>query len=85
MKTVYKYQITPGGITTISMPDGAKIVHVGVDWIGSVCMWAYVDTQQPSVDRKFIITGTGHELGDVERYVGTVIQRPFVWHIWEVT
>ena len=79
MKTIYKYVIERDGI---EMPKNAQIVHVGTH-IDEFCIWAIVDTEADTETRYFDVVGTGHELASGVKYLDTVHQPPFVWHIVE--
>lgn len=84
-RTIWKFPIDLADTITVPMPEGAKVLHVGTqqDWVHPTCLWAEVDPDAPMVDRLFTFRGTGWTLGDVGRYVGTVHNDPFVWHIYE--
>jgi hypothetical protein len=91
MLTVYKYPITQAH-NAIEMPSGAQVLRIGIDpavdvkdliWLR---LWALVDTDNPIVVRKFIITGTGHPLPTDKRnlvYIGSSVCSPFIWHVFE--
>ncbi len=69
---VFKY-VFEGGITsgyTISMPQGAEPLHVGLQH-GRICLWARVNPGAKMVDHHFRLVGTGHDGAD-GRYLGTV-------------
>lgn len=82
MNVIYKYKIEE----QIDMPEGAEILHVNLDPLGVSCIWALVDSDKPKVSRRFKIHGTGREYGSFkgQRYIGTWIQSPFVWHLVEL-
>ncbi len=84
MKRIFKYPFELGDDVTVWMPEGAKVVSVQVQREG-VCFWAIVEPQAPEVQRRFSVRGTGHELGDVGEFIGTVQTHGggFVWHIFE--
>lgn len=90
MNTVYKYPLREaiGNVNAIGMPEGAKIIHVGLDPNGACCLWAEVNTLRFLVQRKFVIVGTGHSLDDPifdpSKHVGSLVDAPFVWHIYEI-
>ncbi len=47
--------------------------------------WFVVDPDADLLSRRFLLRGTGHPL-DLEatgRFVGTVLDGPFVWHVFE--
>jgi hypothetical protein len=88
MKTVYKYSLGKQGRATVKIPEGAKVLHVAVQR-EDICLWALVDTEQPSVERTFTVYGTGHEAFEAtdQNYVGTFLidNGLFVFHVFEVT
>ena len=100
MKTVYKYELSSplGIITKVSLPKGSTVLSAGIQ-ANDFFIWALVDTEQPTEDRKFIVYGTGWEIdeGIKDRFhiggnlaffdlcpIDTVFQGPYVWHIFEV-
>lgn len=86
MKTIWKYNfdITPSKQIRM-MPAGARLLSVA-DQHGLLAMWALVDTEAAQVERWFVVAGTGHPLIDIpsEGYVGSVIDGPYVWHLFEL-
>lgn len=87
MRTIWKFTAPFDGEVRIDMPAGAQTLHatvLAVDRDAVLTVWAKVDTDHPTTTRTFHIRGTGHHLGDdVGPFVGTVIDGPFVWHIFE--
>ena len=92
MKTIYKYTIPIRDDCQVSMPMGAKLLHVDYQGVhdAELCLWAEVDPAVATVTRFFQVRGTGHRLGELieldGRYVGTVLIRELglVWHVYEV-
>lgn len=89
MITVYKYAMRfegEFGLCRIKMPRASLIVHVGYQG-QNVQLWAEVDTEEPDVERIFRVYGTGQPFADGEQgvHVATLMDGPFVWHIFEVT
>lgn len=84
MRKIYKYQIPNYGFSNVQMPVGAKIVAVQPQR-GYAMMWAEVDPDAPTEERKFLIVGTGQPLTeDAKTYVGTIQDGGgFVWHVYE--
>lgn len=88
---IYKYQLKlerdEFGKEVISMPNGAKIIHIGTQ-LDKICIWAEVTPDNPVEDRTFHVVGTGHDLPESFAYtathLGTVHLPPFVWHIYEM-
>jgi hypothetical protein len=84
MKTIYKYPLPVAAKCTLHMPKGARLLCVAEQndvW----CLWAEVDTAQPSTPRHIIVFGTGHPIPDelVKWYIGTIHMRGYVWHVFE--
>ena len=90
MKTVYKYEI-PIGIITTEMPIGASILDVQyqglVDEHGApmLSLWALVNTKAKHEIVKLRVYGTGHPIEKPGEYVGTAQTPPFVWHVFKIT
>lgn len=82
MTTIYKYP-TMGGAFSITMPQGAETLHFGYqDHEGFV--WAKVDTDKPTELRRFIVVGTGFDIGDYAfKHIGTALDGLLVWHLFE--
>jgi hypothetical protein len=84
MKTIYKYDLDVSDeIQEITMPEGSIVVHTNLQ-NQRPTMWVLLETDNKPVMRLFTIHGTGHPIPTPERYVGTVMAPPFVWHICEV-
>ena len=89
--TIWKYDLLGathpphGDRAAISMPKGAVVLTVQVQ-NGRPVIWAIADPRAPQEPREFVIVGTGHEMPESWRYVGTW-QQPdswFVGHLFEV-
>lgn len=88
MKVIYKYEIdlsVPD--VTLSLPFGAEVVKVGTQRPGAVTFWIEQEQNCPSElyeNRRFFIYGTGHPIRATAKYVGTTLDEPYVWHLYEV-
>ena len=83
MKTIYKYPFELKDESCVEMPDGSRVLHVGVDLQGVMCLWAEVDTEVPKRNYSVCVRGTGHLLkGNEGVFVGTFVERVFVWHVY---
>jgi hypothetical protein len=88
METIYKYQLTssvaPLPSVCIMMFRSARILTLQKqDEI--ICLWAEVNTDNSWETRQFEIVGTGNERYTQNRkYIGTVQEAAFVWHIYEI-
>lgn len=85
MKTIWKYPIPMGGFT-LEMPANAHILTVQTQ-DGSPFLWAMVDTEAPTVERRFTVRGTGHGANGVleTAYIGTfqLLDGAFIGHLFE--
>ena len=90
MNTIYKYRIAETDVQLVNIPVGARILNVGLDPGGDLCLWALVDKSRDPLPRTINIYGTGHPLPDDMTnlvYLGSVtMQRTrLVWHVFENT
>lgn len=82
MRTIHKYDIHLAPTTLVQMPDGARILTVGLQR-GQPKLWAEVDTSRPLFSRVIYTIGTGHPVPNIEMtYIGTVQMDQFVWHFY---
>lgn len=83
MKTIYKYPIQITDEQEITMPIGAEVIHAGLDPQGMPCLWAKVESDNPTEDVSVLVVGTGNPIMfHTERHVGSFVQGPFVWHVF---
>jgi len=84
--TIYKYAISIYDVQSVFMPKGAEILSVAKQ-SGALYLWAMVRPNEPMEERRIEIVGTGQEMPvgiSVERkFIGTVVDDPFVWHVFE--
>jgi hypothetical protein len=85
MKVVYKYPI-PEGKNTLTLPKGAKVVHVGTQHHVPM-LW--IEHQEPFEGQETEVVayqtfGTGHGIPDFAGFLGTIFEGPFVWHFYQV-
>lgn len=84
MKKVFKYPF-PIGAFNLEMPNGAKILHVGIQG-HTPCLWAEVSPDDQHELRRFIVHGTGHPImEDGRKHIETFLDGSFVWHLYEMT
>lgn len=92
MRTIHKYPLDiSGGTCRVRAPHNAKFLHVGLDPNCEPCIWAEVEISKSDVvvipgytDHRFYIIGTGHPIPPgIEKYIGTIHQGPFIWHVYE--
>ena len=85
--TIWKYAAAPGSFE-LMMPHGAEVLSAQMQGPDAV-LWACVDPDEPTTMRRFVIYGTGHDMGGLkfpvrDVYVGTFQMGPLVWHLFEV-
>ena len=87
---IFKYPLVDGlsnGTTVIGMPIGAQVLCLKVQ-NGTPCLWAYCDPEVEQEMRSFLTLGTGMDNPYAEDfdhvYVGTYMDGPFVWHVFEL-
>lgn len=83
MSRIYKYPLELRGVQIVRTPKCFKPIHVDMQR-GTICVWAEVDLS-PTVERQFIICGTGDTVPTRSKYIGTAIDLPntLVWHVYE--
>lgn len=89
--TIWKYPLTGGSFVDfkeadeeIEMPCAKRILHIGRDPGGQMCIWAMVDPEAPRNKYRVSVRGTGHDASDVahHQFIGTVFDGPYVWHVF---
>lgn len=92
-RVVYKYLLQPLTTTTLSVPAGACVRHIG-EQHGGLFAWiehpSVVAPESPLTWLKLTVIGTGQTVPEPGRYVGTVtvpvlLQGLFVWHVYDTT
>lgn len=79
MKTVYKY---PVPLDDMPHRVPGHVVHAEMLDRYSMNVWAEVDTVRTYVGEMYQVYGTGHPLPKNAQHVRTVIDPPFVWHLY---
>jgi len=99
MRSIWKFPLAIVDFQEIEMPQGAKPLLVAVQpsvanrGLGTLCIWAEVDTDVPKIKRGVWIVGTGHPMllvADAAKHIGstlmvgqTFLDGPgFVWHVY---
>lgn len=85
-KTIWKFPLPfPKDWPELDMPAGAEILYFAVqDKVPTI--WARVIPSAPLERRYFRFSGTGHQLdANVAAHIGSCMQGPFVWHLFEVS
>ena len=83
-KTIWKFPIAVRDKVTMTMPEGAEIIHVAMQG-EQPTMWAIVDPSAMQISRHFYIFGTGNQIQSPSKHVGTffMLDGTLVWHVFE--
>jgi hypothetical protein len=80
---IWKYSLVETDLQAISVPMGANFISVAVQ-DGIIWAWAEVNETAPRVSVTIEIIGTGNPVAPARRrFIGTVLNAPFVWHVYE--
>ena len=83
MKVIYKYPLE----STVLLPKDSLVLKAGMKE-NTMCIWVLLDPNEKiHSQRNFEIIGTGQPFAHEylkHRFVDTLFDGPFVWHIWEV-
>lgn len=80
---ICKYPIEIADEQVVDMPIDYELLHAGLDPTGQPCVWALVDKGSEMAQLHLRVAGTGHEVSHDHLHVGTFVQGPFVWHVFE--
>lgn len=85
---IWKFPIPFSDDGHVEMPAGARLLTVALQR-RELCVWAAVDTEAPTVRRRFAIRGTGHPLrtvGPMTPFVGTFFLDggALVFHVFDL-
>ena len=85
MDTIYKYPIKVTDLQTVQMPDLAQILCVQKQ-DGIICLWARCFSENELKPRSISVAGTGNPIDGnyFHKYIGTVQDDPFIWHVFEI-
>ena len=83
-KTFTRYRFDPANVEQrMEMPEGAVIRHAAM-YGKAIALWADENPANPKEMREFIVQGSGQNLPEGTTFVGTIMDPPFVWHIFEI-
>jgi len=93
MMRIHKYDFPIDDHVNVLLPKDARIlkfltIHKSSGY--RVFLWALFDDKNAEkfVMRTFRVYGTGHDIYPIDnglKYLDTVEQGPFIWHIFETT
>lgn len=81
---IWKFPIKVTSHQVVIFPEGAKIIRVGLDPNDIPCLWAIFDeTKRGKEEKNIFIHGTGQEIDNDEKYMGSFKQNhTYVWHVF---
>jgi hypothetical protein len=85
MKTIFKYGLDLTDKQKIQLPAGAIILSTMMQY-GQLRLWCEVESETTRTEeREIMIVGTGNPINSTAyKYIGSVIDGSFVWHVFEV-
>ena len=84
MVTIWKFEIEiEAGTRSIDLPIGYKVIKVANQIAGILAFWVLIETNTLSELRRFWVLPTGVEVPENYTYLGTCLDRSFVWHLFE--
>lgn len=79
---IFKYPVdVKPGEQTVRLPKSAVLVHAGPDGLGIPCLWARVDEDEATEEKRIRIVATGEPYEKEWTHMFTWMQRGFVWHM----
>jgi hypothetical protein len=84
--TIWKFVLPIKDFVRVDMPEGARILSAQ-EQHDEICVWAAVNPRARLIPHGFAIRGTGHPLGVVGRFIGTIQTHggSLVWHVFEAS
>lgn len=81
---VWKVTLSIGKLDQIrSLPEGAKVLTAQMQ-AGVPTLWVLCEPLRTAENRFFDVLGTGWDgIGPNHKYISTVQDGPFVWHVFE--
>ena len=85
MITIWKFPLDLGVENVVNIDRFARVVMTAIDPdSGRPALWFEHNPHGQKADRKIVIFGTGVDIqGPAHSHMGSVIDGPLVWHIYE--
>lgn len=80
-KKIYKYPLALTHSGQVFDLQG-DVKFIGKEPSGGLAIWAEHDDDVPAVPHTFFIVGTGNDIVPDTEYCGSILDGPFVWHIY---
>jgi hypothetical protein len=90
MRTIWKFPLQMRGWNEVEMgaadDQTTQVVLAAIDpESGAPAVWIAGDDEGPPMKRSFGVFPTGGRIAEDAEHVGSMIDRTFVWHIYERT
>jgi hypothetical protein len=83
MLTIWKFNLDDAqNETTFEAPAPARVMSAGLDPAGRPSVWVEVESDAKKVERTVFLYGTGHPIETNGRFVGSIFDGSFVWHVY---
>jgi len=85
-RSIWKFKLRETDKQEVEMPANARVLSAGIDPSGELVVWALCDQNAPKVVRVVAVLGTSNPYWPDEsaKFIGTVLQSPFVWHVFDL-
>ncbi len=90
MRSIYRYIINPEfAYTEVMLTEGSEVFAAGW-WKNNVCIWAFHEPDKASVNRRFVVYGTGttfpNHSEQALKFIGQALMTEdgLVFHVFEV-
>lgn len=84
MERIWKFGLLLiDGVQTIEAPISFRVVHAAMQG-PQLFVWAVVDPMTTMSTHQFHVYGTGQDIDRGRKYVMSVMDHEFVWHVFEV-
>jgi hypothetical protein len=84
-QVIWKQEIAVADEQSVRLRSPGEIIHFGIDPNGHLCIWFTADPNNfGTVNKTLKMTGTGIVYDpDGLKFIGTVRQGSFMWHLFE--
>lgn len=83
MRTVWKYQAAVQDNVVFEVPGYQGVCLLEVLAPQTLTFWVSADPDEPAEPVPFRVTGTGRPAPGFSAHVASVLDGPFVWHVFE--
>ncbi len=84
-KVIYQYSLAHGGVVgqVLNLPFRARPIFACMQ-NGTPTIWVETETDTVITNpRRFSVYPTGQRIPDTAKYVATIRDDPYIWHVYE--